>query len=68
MYPLDKNALIELATLGPHMPRSVGERDQLVRLARQGYVDVELGPPTKFTLTAKGRALVEGKKPAPKAK
>jgi hypothetical protein len=68
MYPLDKNALIELATLGPHMPRSVSERDQLVRLARQGYVEVQLGPPTKFTLTAKGRAVIDGKRPAPKGK
>ena len=62
MDPIDEDVLVSIAILGGLTPHSVSEMDRLVRLEQEGFVITEPGPPMKFALTVKGRAVVEAKR------
>jgi hypothetical protein len=67
MDPLDEDFLVGLAITGGRTPQSASERDRLIRLEQEGYVEVCADQPMQYVLSARARVLIGAMvKPAPK--
>ena len=66
---IDESVLADLARVGRWWPESTPEMERLLRLGREGYVEVQFGTSrtgsqSAFVLTALGQSIVEAKKGA----
>jgi hypothetical protein len=69
MDPLDEDFLVSLAITGGRTPQSASERDRLVRLEQEGYLEACADQPMQYVLSTRACVLIGAMvKPATKGK